>query len=634
MKFIYYLAVLSLVILSCGKQEDNPQPAIHNIKFSVASPNSSGGRTNSTDVPKSIVVSIKDYDGTIKVDHREIVLSKIGDRYFTEPISIESTIDNSYYLSEYLVLNEEGTVIFVTPKEGSELAHLVNDPLDIAFSITEEEVTTVVPEVVRIEADADPIKYGYAQFGFNVVKTLSVVFSPFARIGSSIQLTEASLVIVGLNANSEPAWTYEVNLAAGANNFLLRQYPSYRLTAVKAGYGNWTRTVPIADKQKIEIVLDLANHWDYTELWSELYGGSKRDVSAKTIATSDGGVLIVGNTMSTDHDIDGYLGMIDAWILKLDGDGNVQWSTNYGTVDHDDFALAVTEYTDGSGFLVTGFSRLKPAPDVTKDGWLVKINTLGSVVWEREVGQIAYNFSTTALTGNSNFLLIGRYEADDATSILQVDGSGEEVWEKSSNDYPLYGGFKDIKTIGGAYLLSYNRSIYKMDAQGDVIWHTEKLFDDNADQRLPIFEGQGGYVVFGQSNNFNGKGLFGLMIRVGNDGAVVSIIAVTDPEDDQNEVLYDVAKTDNGNYLLIGTSGSLQNEIQSNFINEITPHGTTLRRRIVRDSGNTCGTPYPVYFRTVKIGDDYLITGGASTVCGNLPGAMGDFDVWISRIRL
>ncbi len=224
MKFTYYLVVLLMIVASCGKNEENPEPTVHNVKFSVAAPVPSNGRVKGSEEPKSVVVTIKDHQGGMLIERREMPLQKFGDNYITGSLTLESTVGNSYLLSEYLVLNQEGTVIYVTPREGSEFAHLVQDPLDILFPIAEAEVTTITPEVVSVTPDDEPLKYGYAQFSFNVVKTLSVVFSPFARNGSSLQLTQATIYIEGIGGNGEVAWNYEVNLEAGANNLRLRHY--------------------------------------------------------------------------------------------------------------------------------------------------------------------------------------------------------------------------------------------------------------------------------------------------------------------------------------------------------------------------------------------------------------------------
>jgi len=61
--------------------------------------------------------------------------------------------------------------------------------------------------------------------------------------------------------------------------------------------------------------------------WANTYGGSEEDW-ASIQQTSDGGYIVAGWTLSFGA---GY----DAWVLKLDSSGNVQWQKTYGGTDHD-----------------------------------------------------------------------------------------------------------------------------------------------------------------------------------------------------------------------------------------------------------------------------------------------------------
>jgi secreted PhoX family phosphatase len=48
------------------------------------------------------------------------------------------------------------------------------------------------------------------------------------------------------------------------------------------------------------------------------------------IQTKDEGYLFVSNTESTDGDVSGNHGSVDAWVVKLDADGNIQWQKCFG----------------------------------------------------------------------------------------------------------------------------------------------------------------------------------------------------------------------------------------------------------------------------------------------------------------
>src|SRR5260221_986465 len=67
--------------------------------------------------------------------------------------------------------------------------------------------------------------------------------------------------------------------------------------------------------------------------WAKSYGGTGDDQAYAVAATSDGGYVVAGTTQSF-----GTL-TYDAWVLKLDGSGHVNWQKTYGGGGYD-FALA------------------------------------------------------------------------------------------------------------------------------------------------------------------------------------------------------------------------------------------------------------------------------------------------------
>ena len=63
----------------------------------------------------------------------------------------------------------------------------------------------------------------------------------------------------------------------------------------------------------------------YTSGWSKVYGWAGDDVpDGNIIQTSDGGYLISGRTTSVGA------GSYDAWLVKTDAFGNVEWNKTYG----------------------------------------------------------------------------------------------------------------------------------------------------------------------------------------------------------------------------------------------------------------------------------------------------------------
>jgi cysteine-rich repeat protein len=94
------------------------------------------------------------------------------------------------------------------------------------------------------------------------------------------------------------------------------------------------------------------------------------------VQTSDGGYILAGAT-------DGLgAGGSDAWLVKTDSSGNIQWQKAYGG-SADDIALSVIE-TAAGGFVFTGQTESFGRGDT--DVWVVKTDASGNIVWEHAYG--------------------------------------------------------------------------------------------------------------------------------------------------------------------------------------------------------------------------------------------------------
>jgi hypothetical protein len=65
-------------------------------------------------------------------------------------------------------------------------------------------------------------------------------------------------------------------------------------------------------------------------VWEENLGGTSSDIATTIVATPDGGSIVGGYTNSDNGDVVGHKSGSDAWITKLDTDGNVEWKKIYG----------------------------------------------------------------------------------------------------------------------------------------------------------------------------------------------------------------------------------------------------------------------------------------------------------------
>src|ERR1700683_490492 len=107
----------------------------------------------------------------------------------------------------------------------------------------------------------------------------------------------------------------------------------------------------------------------------ELYGGSNNDYGSFIITTSDGGNLLIGYTNSFGN------GGNDGYLVKLNNQGVIQWSKAYGGPNDDEFAIGIQ--TSDGGYLLGGYTTSYGDP---ADAWLVKIDANGNLQWSKKYG--------------------------------------------------------------------------------------------------------------------------------------------------------------------------------------------------------------------------------------------------------
>ncbi|WP_435174331.1 PKD domain-containing protein [Halorussus sp. AFM4] len=110
--------------------------------------------------------------------------------------------------------------------------------------------------------------------------------------------------------------------------------------------------------------------------WAQTYGGGELDRVHDATAAADGGFVLAGRTASEGA------GEEDGWVLKIGADGEKRWERTYGT-DKADAFFGIHDDPDG-GYVVSGTKHV--AGDAGADGWVVKTDAAGRSDWQRTYG--------------------------------------------------------------------------------------------------------------------------------------------------------------------------------------------------------------------------------------------------------
>jgi len=111
------------------------------------------------------LVTVISENGELIYDKEYLPIYRFGTEFTTKSLKIPM---GEFQLTEFMLIDESGMVLWATPKEGSRLAHLVRQPLPIPFTISPEETTSLDVQVIRVK-DYPPSDFGYAVFNIGFV---------------------------------------------------------------------------------------------------------------------------------------------------------------------------------------------------------------------------------------------------------------------------------------------------------------------------------------------------------------------------------------------------------------------------------------------------------------------------------
>jgi alpha-tubulin suppressor-like RCC1 family protein len=173
-------------------------------------------------------------------------------------------------------------------------------------------------------------------------------------------------------------------------------------------------------------------------IWQKTYGGSgyEGDMESPTgtnILTSDGG-LVIGST-STSLDVPGSPnhGAGDAYIVRTDANGEILWQHLFGGTGGEGI-LSLDATTDG-GFIIAGYSTSTDIPGTVNNGsidcYVIKLNGQGDVEWQKLYGGSEDYLGISIIgTHDGGSILLTLTHNPSYYKILKLDAQGEVEWEK------------------------------------------------------------------------------------------------------------------------------------------------------------------------------------------------------------
>lgn len=170
-------------------------------------------------------------------------------------------------------------------------------------------------------------------------------------------------------------------------------------------------------------------------LWDETIGGKHYDELEKIINGIDGGLILAGSSdsqLSFNKSEDRH-GGYDYWIVKTDTLGNVLWDVTLGGTKND--LLKDIIVLSDSTYLLVGNSKSDASYDKTEDSygyedyWIVKMDTLGNVIWDKTYGGELGDYALIGLQTSDSVIIVAGHSASDTSLIKDQPNYGDfDIW--------------------------------------------------------------------------------------------------------------------------------------------------------------------------------------------------------------
>jgi hypothetical protein len=206
--------------------------------------------------------------------------------------------------------------------------------------------------------------------------------------------------------------------------------------------------------------------------WQKTY---QLDLSNQAYAleqTSDGGFVVAAQIAHSG------LENSDAWVMKIDPSGDIAWQNSFGS-DGKDLAASIARASDG-GYIVAGWSD--SFGDGTQDAWVIKLDGGGEVTWQNvyDGGAMDWAEAVVRCADGGAIVAGGTGEPESgpwSVWIFKLDARGSMVWQKIYNG--AAGGYaldlrptSDGGSVAAAWALSlyswYDAWLIKTTEDGDI----------------------------------------------------------------------------------------------------------------------------------------------------------------------
>jgi len=401
--------------------------------------------------------------------------------------------------------------------------------------------------------------------------------------------------------------------------------------------------------------------------WQKCLGGTVWDRANSIQQTSDGGFIVAGHTHSNDGDVSGNHGYDDAWIVKLNSSGTILWQKCLGGTDTDD-ANSIQQTSDG-GFIVAGLTHSNDG-DVSGnhgwyDAWVVKLNSSGNIEWQKCLGGTISDYANSIQqTSDGGFIVAGYTESNDGDVsgfhgsydawVVKLNSSGDIEWQNclgGTNDDRAH--FIQQTSDGGFIVAGFTEShdgdvlghhgaadywVVKLNSSGAILW--QKCLGGSSDDIAYSIQqtSDGGFIVAGRTSSYYDGDVSGnhgdvdsWVVKLNSSGGAILWQKCLGGSSDANA--YSIQQTSDGGFIMAGLTDSNDGDVSGN-------HGDSDYWVVkLNSSGNILwqkchgGTDYDEANSIQQTSDGgFIVAGRTDSNDGDVSGNHGYSDFWVVKL--
>lgn len=294
------------------------------------------------------------------------------------------------------------------------------------------------------------------------------------------------------------------------------------------------------------------------ESWSKTYGGIGWDAPLGVKKTYDNCYVIVGGTSSFGA------GGSDAFLMKIDNDGDSLWFRTYGgSADDEGFGVDICE---DSGYIISGATC--SFADAFAAAYLIRTNYHGDTLWTRIYEKKDFNGANSVIkTNEDGFLLVGVAETGGAPGAdgltIKTNSVGDSMWMKTFGGSSYDEFYSICEDNNGNYLMcgttynlvngSYDIYVTKITVNGEMIWSRSFGGAGSDNSYSMIQTSDNNYVIAGSTESFGAGGKDVYLIKINSDGDTIWTRTFGGASDDWAK---SIQETVDGGYIISGYTHS------------------------------------------------------------------------------